>query len=237
VADEPKQPWYKSIPGILTAATGLIAALSGLVAGLNQLGAFKREPPAAVVGMTPAPADNTAQDSLASSTPRAKDSSTVGPTATPTAPLRPPAPGAAAPQPPAGGKPSPTPGPTRPAPGTASTRSILVPEGTTIALTVPARTCAPADGARRFSARLAAPLEVNGATAVPAGATAVLRLRRAGDPPAPRVRLDSLVRSGQALAVSSAQVQMPRGSTVGFCLRAGARLTVVLGEAVSVPPS
>jgi len=49
VADEPKQPWLKSIPGVLTAATGFIAALSGLVAGLNQLGVFQREPAPAVL--------------------------------------------------------------------------------------------------------------------------------------------------------------------------------------------
>jgi hypothetical protein len=224
VADEPKQPWYKSIPGILTAATGLIAALSGLVAGLNQLGAFRREPPAAVVGITPTPADNTAQDSARSGAPAAKDSSE----------LRPTAPRAAPPQRAAGPSPAPRP-PQATAIDTTSTGSVSLPNGTALSLTVPARTCAPAEGARRVTARLSAPVEVNGVAVLPAGATAVLRLRRGGDPPGPRARLDSLVRSGRALPIGSAQVQIPRASTSGGCLRAGARLTVVLGAGVTVP--
>ena len=69
---------------------------------------------------------------------------------------------------------------------------------------------------------------------LPAGTTAVLRLRRAGDPAAPRARLDSLVRSGWAVPITSAQVQIPRGSASGPCIRAGARLTVVLGEDVTI---
>ena len=66
MTDEPKQPWHRSLPGMLTAATGLIAAVSGLVAGLNQLGVFHREPtPPAAVGINPTPSDNTAQDTTA----------------------------------------------------------------------------------------------------------------------------------------------------------------------------
>jgi hypothetical protein len=230
VADEPKQPWYKSIPGILTAATGLIAALSGLVAGLNQLGVFRRDPPAAVVSTTPAPADNTAQDTV-------RDFAGVRPMTPPGAALRPPAPNPAPPQSGASDKPSTAPKPTRQAPAadTANTGSVLVPKGTALSLTVPTRTCAPAEGARRLTARVAAAVEVNGATVIPAGTTAVLRLRRAADQPIPRVRLDSLVRSGRALPVSSSQVQIPRGWASGVCLRAGARLTAVLGDAVAVP--
>jgi hypothetical protein len=231
VADEPKQPWYKSIPGILTAATGLVAALSGLVAGLNQLGAFRREPPAAVEGMTPTPADNTAQDSARSGTPAAKDSSELRATAPPAAARRPPAPSAS---PPARAKPSPTRPDQAPVIGATSAEFVSVPKGTALSLTVPARTCAPAEGARRLTARLAAPVEVNGVAVLPAGTTAVLRLRRAGDPAAPRARLDSLVRSGWAVPITSAQVQIPRGSASGPCIRAGARLTVVLGEDVTI---
>jgi hypothetical protein len=232
VGDEIKQPWYKSIPGILTAATGLIAALSGLVAGLNQLGAFRREPPAATVGMTPAPADNTAQDSAHSAAAMAHDSAALAPAASP----RVSAPSPAAP--PAGGaKPSPAPSTTRPAPDIPGAASIVLPKGTAISLAVPSRTCAPAEGARRFTARLDAPVQVRGATVLPAGATAVLRLRRATEGPVPRARLDSLIRSDLALPISSAQVRVPRASAAGACLRAGARLTAVLGEPVTVPRS
>ena len=64
MTEDQKQPWWKSLPGVLTAATGLVAALSGLVAGLNQLGAFRREPtPAQVVTPTPAPREGTARES------------------------------------------------------------------------------------------------------------------------------------------------------------------------------
>jgi hypothetical protein len=239
VADEPKQPWYKSIPGILTAATGFIAALSGLVAGLNQLGAFRREPPAAVVGSPPTPADHTAQDSLSSGARHGNDSAALRSTTSPATAPGPTLPTAAPPRPAAGTSPSPARKPARPTSttDTAKTGPLMVPKGTTLSLTVPTRTCAPADGARPLTARLAAPVQLNGATVIPAGATAVLRLRRAGDPPEPRARLDSLVRSGQALLVTSAQVQIPRASASGACIRAGGQLTVVLGEAVLVPRS
>ena len=237
MADEPKQPWYKSIPGILTAAAGLVAALSGLVAGLNQLGVFRREPPAAVVGATPAPADNSAQDSARPGAPAATDSAGLRPTAPPGTALRPPAPSAAPPRTAAGATPSPARPGQAPVIGATSTEFVSLPKGTALSLTVPARTCAPAEGARRLTARLAAPVEVNGVAALPAGTTAVLRLRRAGDPPRPRARLDSLVRSGWALPITSAQVQIPRGSATGACIRAGARLTAVLGEEATIPRS
>jgi hypothetical protein len=228
VADEPKQPWYKSVPGILTAATGFIAALSGLVAGLNQLGAFRREPPAsAVVGTAPAPADNTAQDTA---------TTTSLPSSPPAATLRPSAPSSAPPKPTPTAKPSPAPA-GRPATDTTSSASISIPAGTTISVTLPSRSCAPAEGAKRVTARLAEPVEVRGATAFPAGTSAVLRLRRAGHPAVLRARLDSLVRSGQALPIAGAQVQISSGSASGFCLRAGAQLSIVLGEAVMVPRS
>ena len=243
---EPRQPWYKSVPGILTAATGFIAALSGLVAGLNQLGVFRREPPpGAVVGTSPAPADNTAQDSAGFARGVAADSAAAGPAtpprtapqpaASPEARPRPPAPpsGAAPPQPADGTKPSKAPRPA--STDTAGTASIVLPKGTAIALAVPSRTCAPAEGARRFTARVSSPVEVSGAAVIPAGATAALRLRRSPDSPPLRARLDSLVRSGRALPISVAQVRIPRGAVSGSCLEPGARLTVVLGEPVTLP--
>jgi hypothetical protein len=233
MADEPKQPWYKSAPGILTAATGFIAALSGLVAGLNQLGAFRREPPAStVVGTAPAPADHTAQDT---------DSVTVRETPPPDAALRPAAPSPAPPSaaPP---KPAPTASPSPPPTGsqasdTTSGTSITVPQGTAISVAVPSRTCAPADGSKRVTARVSDPVQVRGVTVIPAGTTAVLHLRRAGRPAVLRVRLDSLVPSGRALPIASSQVQIPRAAASGVCLRAGAQLNVVLGEAIMVPRS
>ena len=64
MAEEQKQSWWKSLPGLLTAASGFVAALSGLVAGLNQLGVFRRDQPAQqVVGVAPAARDSTAQHS------------------------------------------------------------------------------------------------------------------------------------------------------------------------------
>jgi len=77
-------------------------------------------------------------------------------------------------------------------------------------------------------------VEVDGVTVLPTGSAAALRLRRAGDSPVPRARLDSLVRSGRALPVSSAQVQVPRASVGAGCLKPGGHLTVVLGGPVTV---
>ena len=102
-------------------------------------------------------------------------------------------------------------------------RRTRLAKGTVLELTVPARTCAPEDGQRRFTARLASPVRASGATVLPAGTTAVLHLRRGGNPVAPRARLDSLVRPDLAVAVPTSQVQIPRGSVNGVCLRADAR--------------
>jgi hypothetical protein len=220
VTDDPKPPWHKSIPGMLTAATGFIAAVSGLVAGLNQLGVFHREPPPpAVVGISPTPSDNTAQDTTAAG--------------------RSPEPAPAVVEPPPGAVRAPSSPPaTKPAePATATTPpSTRLAKGTLLELTVPARTCAPQDGQRRFTARLMSPVRASGATVLPAGTTAVLHLRRGGNPAAPRARLDSLVRPDLAIAVPTSQVQIPRGSVNGVCLRADARLSAVLGASLSIPP-
>src|SRR5215213_795297 len=63
MANEQPPSWWKSLPGILTAATGFVAAMSGLVAGLNQLGVFRREePPPQVVGTAPAARESTSQE-------------------------------------------------------------------------------------------------------------------------------------------------------------------------------
>ena len=219
MTDEPKQPWHRSLPGMLTAATGLIAAMSGLVAGLNQLGVFHREPtPPAVVGISPTPSDNTAQDTIAAGRSRQPQTAVVEPTpgavqARPSAPAtKPSEPAAIAP---------------------AGTRLA---KGTVLELTVPVRTCAPENGQRRFTARLASPVRAGGATVLPAGTTAVLHLRRGGNPAAPRARLDSLVRPGFAVAVSASQVQIPRGSVNGVCLRADARMDAVLDASLNLPP-
>ena len=231
MTDDPKQPWHKSIPGLLTAATGFIAAASGLVAGLNQLGVFRREPPpSAVVGVNPTPSDNTAQDTSAASRGRVPSPGVVEPP-----------PGAVAtPSPrPAEPAPSPAPKPAPPAPAadttTAPTAARLA-KGTVLQLTIPERTCAPEQGQRRFTARLTSPVRSSGAVVLPAGTTAVLHLRRAGTPAAPRARLDSLIRPGLALAIPSAQVQIPHGSVNGVCLRADAGVSAVLGSGVSLPP-
>ena len=220
MTDTPKPPWHKSIPGVLTAATGFIAAVSGLLAGLNQLGMFRREPPpSTVVGISPTPSDNTAQDTTAAG--------------------RGPEPGPAVVEPPPGAVRAPSSPPaTKPAePPTAATPAGLrLAKGTVLELTVPARTCAPGDGQRRFTARLVSPVRTSGATVLPAGTTAVLHLRRAGDPLAPRARLDSLVRSDLAVAVPTSEVQIPRGSVNGVCLRADARMHAVLGASLSIPP-
>ena len=220
MTDDPKPPWHKSIPGVLTAATGFIAAVSGLLAGLNQLGVFRREPPpSAVVGISPTPSDNTAQDTTAAG--------------------RGPEPGPAVVEAPPGAvrAPSSPPATTPAEPPTATTPAgTRLAKGTVLELTVPARTCAPEDGQRRFTARLASPVRASGATVLPTGTTAVLHLRRGGNPVAPRARLDSLVRPDLAVAVPTSQVQIPHGSVNGVCLRADARMHAVLGASLSIPP-
>jgi hypothetical protein len=225
VAEGEKQPFWKSLPGILTAATGFVAALSGLVAGLNQLGAFRREEPAAPV-TAPAPRESTLREpapavrgestSTGATPPSAAVPSTAATRRTPaTTPAAAPAPRATT------------------APDSTSAEPRL-PKGTTLELAVPARTCAPPDGQRRFTARLVAPVKVGGATVLPAKSTAVLHLRRAGSPPAASARLDSLVGQDLAASVSGATVRIRRGAAAGACLRADARLTATLGAPVTL---
>jgi hypothetical protein len=234
VTDEPKQPWHRSLPGMLTAATGLIAAVSGLVAGLNQLGVFHREPaPPAVVGISPTPSDNTAQDTTAAArSPRPLPAVVEPPPGAVQA-----RPSAPAPKPSEPASTTPKPAPPAPAADTAiAPAGTRLAKGTVLELTVPVRTCAPENGQRRFTARVASPVRAGGATVLPAGTTAVLHLRRGGNPVAPRARLDSLVRPGFAVAVSASQVQIPRGSVNGVCLRADARMNAVLDASLNLPP-
>jgi hypothetical protein len=231
VTDNPKQPWHKSVPGLLTAATGFIAAVSGLVAGLNQLGVFRREPPpSAVVGVSPTPSDNTAQDTSAATRARPPEPGVVEP---PPGAVTTPSPRAPEPTPSAGSRPTP---PAPPADTTAAPTAARLAKGTVLQLTAEERTCAPEQGQRRFTARLSSPVRASGAVVLPAGTAAVLHLRRGGTPAAPRARLDSLIRPDLALAILSAQVQIPHGSVNGVCVRADARFTAVLGTGVSIPP-
>lgn len=246
MADGPRESWWKSLPGLLTAATGFVAALSGLVAGLNQLGVFRRDQPAPqVVSTAPGPRDTSPEETA--TVPRASSSSTA-PAAEPgrdvpepvSAPSRLPAATPARPRMPSGspaGDPDSThraaPADTSAAQPTAPSASIRLPKGTALELEVPTRTCAPSDGARRFTARLASPVRTGGSSVLPEGTIAVLHLRGAADTPL-QVRLDSLVpKSGESIAPST-QVRLRRDALNGSCLRAHARLTAALISALEV---
>jgi hypothetical protein len=252
VVNEQQPSWWKSLPGILTAATGFVAALSGLVAGLNQLGVFRREePPSQVVATAPAARESTAApteplvSSGASSTASSEARDSAGVTT---------APGRIAPAQPRLAAPSsaPAPSPVRtpsaaPARSTADTTTIdttvtastgaaqsRLAKGTALELTVPLRSCAPAQGARRVSARLAAAVKSGGEVLFPANTTALLRLQRGGSREAPQVRLDSLVRQDVALAVPPSNIRFRGDAVDGLCLRAHSRMTVTLGAAVTL---
>lgn len=229
MADEPKQPWYKSVPGMLTAATGFVAALSGLVAGLNQLGAFKRAPaPVTVSAPAPPQSAGTAGGSSSSATPAGPE---MGGPLVPVA--RAPSAGARSPTPtvPAPAAPPATP---RPATDTTTARVSRLPKGALLELAVSDRICAPAEGRQRFTARLTSPVKSGGATVLPTGTTAVLRLRRGGSSGPPEARLDSLVGPQVAAAIPSSSVRIRRGAA-GDCLRADARLAARLGAPVVLP--
>jgi hypothetical protein len=221
LAEQPqKESWWKSVPGLLTTATGFIAALSGLVAGLNQLGLSKRDQAAPHVVSAVAPRETTAarpapvSGGSTSSARTPLEPGRSGSSTAPKAPSSTPAPAAA-------------PRPALPAPPDTSAKGTRLPVGTTLTLTVPTRTCAPADGAKRFTARLVQPVLLDGAPVLPAGATAMLRVRRTGQ--GPQVRLDSLVAGRRTVEVSGAKVTLERGATNGDCLRANARMTATLG--------
>ena len=107
--------------------------------------------------------------------------------------------------------------------------------GTSLDLEVRARTCAPSNGQKRFTARLASPIKSGGTIVLPAGTTAVLHLRRPESSQAPQVRLDSLVRTDLAVSVPSSNARVRRGTEGEACLRAGARITAILGTSVPLP--
>ncbi|HUR93386.1 MAG TPA: hypothetical protein VMY76_02300 [Gemmatimonadales bacterium] len=248
MADEPKQSWWKSLPGILTTATGFIAALSGLVAGLNQLGLFKRAEPATPIQVAaPAPRDtvagpqgSTTVGGSTSSAARAPATGAPAPTLSPPAVRKPTSDAPSAPPKPA---PAPATGTdsasaTRPdsapatRPETAPPDAARLPKGTSLELEVPARTCALASGQQRFSARLVTAVRVGGVVLLPAGTMAALRLRRGGSSDAPAIRLDSLAGQDRSLAVPSASVRVRRGAAGRDCLRADARITATLTAAL-----
>jgi hypothetical protein len=210
MAGEEKPSWWKSVPGLLTAATGFVAALSGLVAGLNQLNVFRRDAPAPqVVATAPAPPASAAAEPTATAADKPAPSTTS--------------------------RPAPAPAPKQRIGITDSAAAAAprqLPKGTALELTLPSRVCAPAKGTRRVPARLAAPIIVNGDTLLPAATTAVLRVQRSGPRSAPQVRLDSLVAHGDAFPVSRSDVRFRGDAVDGSCLRARARMTVTLSAAV-----
>jgi hypothetical protein len=229
VAEEQKPSWWKSLPGVLTAATGFIAALSGLVAGINQLGLFKREQTAApVVITTPAPRD---------SMPAALRTDTARGIATAPAQSRQP-PAVTAPRAPTSGAPSTAPTPASPSTTRTSptrdppSQQIRLPNGTVLELTVPRRSCAPAGSQQRFTARLAAPVKVAGETALRPNTSAVLHLRRGDAADGPMILLDSLVAQDQTIPVAASTVRIRRGADGAACLKADARLKATLGGPV-----
>ena len=238
VADEQRQSWWRSVPGHLTAASGFIAALSGLVAGLNQLGVFRREPPAAqqVVGIAPRRA--TARPILRRRLRRGRLEHRSGPddhnrAAGPSTPgRRPAAPrrGHVAVEARAAGAPPPrdtvkcwTRQPPLPS---ASRRARARAGGAGADLRACGRPAA-LHGAAGDAGKVGA------ATVLPANTTAVLQVRRAGSPAAPQVRLDSLGRA-DADAVPPSQARLRPDAANGTCLRADARIMVTLGAAMTV---
>jgi hypothetical protein len=246
VADEQRQSWWKSIPGMLTAATGFVAALSGLVAGINQLGLLRREQ-ASQQEIAAAPASREpATAPVAPST--GGGSSTTAPVPSPGVPRAPePARTPAAPAVgTSGGTPTRPPTPSKPTPAatpapsagsavdTAAATPFRIPKGTAIELAVPSRVCAPESGMARFTARLTGPLKVNGTAVLPANTSAILHLGRAGGRAVPEARLDSLVGRDLALAIPSSDVRLRRNAINGTCVRANARLTAILDATVTV---
>jgi hypothetical protein len=235
VADEQKVPWWKSLPGLLTAATGFVAALSGLVAGLNQLGVFRHPPPGApVVASTPASRDTTPQPVLRADTGRVD---TV-PGRVATRQAAPPSRRQSGPAAPAR-RAAPAPAPsasTRTSPGSDSTpaQELRLPTGTALELAVPKRTCAPRDGKQRFTARLTETVKVAGTTVLRTNTTGVLHLRRGDSGDGPLVRLDSLVGEDVAASVPAASVRIRRGADGAACLRANARIRANLGAPVTI---
>ncbi len=231
MADEQqKQGWWRSIPGVLTAGTGFLAALSGLLAGLNQMGAFDR-----LKAPVSAPVIAGVVDSGSTSTAAVKPDSTPPPQATarpPSTPSRP----TSTPSRPTSGVP---PAPTAPSPDSvraATSRPTVLPSGTVLELTSREKVCsATSKAGDRISASLVTPVTVKGGLVLPTGTQAILRVQH---PPAPNflgMRLDSIVRSGDAVPVPKAEVRLRRevvkgqgGAPVGACVPAGARIRATL---------
>ena len=224
------------MPGILTAATGFVAALTGLVAGLSQLGVFERRPPAPQeVAATdsartrPEPEEHTA--AVPSDTGRADSAAAVG--VAPRAPARtsaipPPTIVAPAPRPRDGAAAD-----SVPAADSAPPPSAVLPAGISIEVVTAARICAPDRGSRRFTGRVAMPVRVAGAVVLPRNTPAVLRLGASVGGLV--VRLDSVVVSGEPVAVRASRARVPRAAVAGTSLKPGVRVPIPLGSPVPLP--
>ena len=211
--------------------------MSGLVAGINQLGLLRREQASQqVAAVAPASRDSASLPPVAPATGGGTSSTAPEPAPSPAAPAVGTSSGTS-PRAPTPSKPTPaaTPGPSAgTAVDTAAATPLRIPKGTAIELVVPSRVCAPESGMARFTARLTAPVKVNGATVLPANTSAVLHLGRAGARDVPEARLDSLVGRDLALAIPSSDVRLRRNAINGACVRANARLTAILDATVTV---
>jgi hypothetical protein len=242
MANEQQKPvWWQSLPGMLTAGAAFLAALTGMLTGLRELGVFERDEPAAEVtagGDTVAHADSARRDSVrvlpGPPLPRESTPPAAAP-ARPRAPLRPTAPArveSTAPKPPA-------------AEHTEVVSGAVLPNGTEIRLASSERICSTTlQGERRLEAVVVAPVSVGDSVALPAGALAVLRVRRAAAPAVLRLRLDSLRVAGRAFPVSRADVRarLAAGTAqegredAGACIPRGGRITATLRQDLSLGP-
>jgi hypothetical protein len=76
-ANEGQTSWWRTIPGMLTAAAGLITALTGLVIALDKIGIFEDAAPTAAVANTPDPTKNEGSPETPSSPPESPTASNL----------------------------------------------------------------------------------------------------------------------------------------------------------------
>jgi hypothetical protein len=243
MANEQQKPvWWQSLPGMLTAGAAFLAALTGMLAGLKELGVFQRDgaaAPEATATVDTVFADSVSPDSGRIPVESPAPWETAPPAAAPARPpssvrpVTPPPVESTAPKPPA-------------TEHTAAGSRAVLPNGTELRLAASSRVCSTTlQGEGRVEAVVVAPVSAGDSVVLPAGAVAVLRARRVGAPTFLRLRLDSLVWGGGAVAVSRSDVRARLAKAgaqetrqgEGACVPRGGRITVTLRQDLPLGPS
>ena len=261
MADEqkPQQKWFHTAPGYLTATAALVGSITAAVTGLSQLGLFHKSdtPPApAVAPASPSTVSQRGGGSARRGAPEnrtpdrnepARGTSRGAPVATAPAPSHPtttPAatpPAATPPAAPPAAAPAPAPAPAPPPAPVAKTGNIG--PGTTIELASGSRVCSTSSSeGEKFTTTTVSPVSGSNGVSLPTGTQVILSVVIAKAPvyiTAKAVSIDVAGKTVPITGTATAHTEFTAGPTqkglgIGACIPQGGRVSLRLGDGVSV---